>query len=55
MVASATAAAVFRQLDRVPLPVAARELARAGVPVSPARRAGNVLSRSADSTRQAST
>jgi hypothetical protein len=35
MVAPATAAAVFGQLDGTPLPVAAGELARAGVPVFP--------------------
>ena len=34
MVTPATAAAVFGQLDGTPLPVAAGELARAGVPVS---------------------
>ncbi len=40
MVAPATAAAVFGQLDGTPLPVAARELARAGVPVFPCAPAG---------------
>lgn len=40
MVAPATAAAVFGQLDGAPLPVAARGLARAGVPVFPSAPAG---------------
>lgn len=40
MVAPATAAAMFGQLDGTPLPVAARELARAGVPVFPCAPAG---------------
>ena len=40
MVTPATAAAVFGQLDGAPLPVAAGELARAGVPVFPCAPAG---------------
>lgn len=40
MVTPATAAALFGQLDGAPLPVAARELARAGVPVFPCAPAG---------------